>query len=164
MAQINAGNRVTLILIGVALLLLIALNVFITRWITTPLLRLNKAAQLITAGNEWRLISGENRIIELDSLRISFNEMIKQVQQTLNDLNAEITQRKLTEKALRGSERRYRALFEHAGDAIHISNEKDELIDANSRLCQMTGYSRETLLTMRVSDLQAPEVRRPAAY
>ena len=74
----------------------------------------------------------------------------------------DITERRRAEDALRESEARYRILFEQANDAIHIGNENDEIIDVNRRACDMLGYSREELLTMKIPDLQAPEVRGQA--
>ena len=65
------------------------------------------------------------------------------------------------EEALRHSERRYRALFEKANDAIFLETEDDDIIAVNQRACELLGYSREELLAMKVSDLQAPEVRGP---
>jgi len=70
-----------------------------------------------------------------------------------------ITERKQAELAIRESEQRFRTLFEKANDAIFLENERDEIIEANERACALLGYSREELLKMKVSDLQAPEVR-----
>ena len=70
-----------------------------------------------------------------------------------------ITERKQAELAIRESEQRFRTLFEKANDAIFLENESDEIIEANERACALLGYSREELLKMKVSDLQAPEVR-----
>jgi PAS domain S-box-containing protein len=75
------------------------------------------------------------------------------------NLIAEIAERKRTEKALRESEERYHALFEQASDAIFVENIHNEIVDVNRRACDMLGYTRDELLTMKVSDLQAPEVR-----
>ena len=72
------------------------------------------------------------------------------------ELQHEITERKQVEEALRGSEERYRTLFEHANDAIFVENEDDEILDVNPRACELLGYSREELLTMKVTDLLAP--------
>ncbi len=55
---------------------------------------------------------------------------------------------------------RFRIIFEKANDGIHITNTHDEILTANPRMCEMVGYSRDELLKMRISDLQAPEVRR----
>jgi PAS domain S-box-containing protein len=35
-------------------------------------------------------------------------------------------------------------------------------VEVNERACAMLGYSRRELLTMKVSDLQAPEMREQA--
>jgi PAS domain S-box-containing protein len=70
-----------------------------------------------------------------------------------------ITERRRAELAIRESEQRFRTLFEKANDAIFLENERDEIIEANERACALLGYSREELLKMKVSDLQAPEVR-----
>jgi PAS domain S-box-containing protein len=66
------------------------------------------------------------------------------------------------EAALRESEQRYRTLFEKANDAIFLENERDEIVAVNERACELLGYSREELLSLKVPDLQAPEVRGPA--
>jgi PAS domain S-box-containing protein len=61
--------------------------------------------------------------------------------------------------ALRESEQLYRALFEQANDAIFLETEDDDIIDANHQASVLTGYTRAELLTMKVPELQAPEVR-----
>jgi PAS domain S-box-containing protein len=66
--------------------------------------------------------------------------------------------RRLTEE-LRRSETWYRVLFEQAGDALFLENERDEILDVNRRACELLGYTRDELLRMKVSDLQAPEAR-----
>jgi len=69
------------------------------------------------------------------------------------------TERMLILQVVMESEEKFRTLFEHAQDAIHIDNETDDILDANARACELFGYSRDELLGMKVSDLQAPEVR-----
>jgi len=75
------------------------------------------------------------------------------------ELETLAAERKRAEGALRESEERFRVIFEHANDAIHLDNADDQILQVNPRMCEMMGYSREELLTMRISDLQAPEVR-----
>jgi two-component system, cell cycle sensor histidine kinase and response regulator CckA len=50
-------------------------------------------------------------------------------------------------EALRTSEERYRALYEHNPAAVFHSSE-GRLLDCNDAMCQMLGYSRDELLTM----------------
>ncbi len=71
----------------------------------------------------------------------------------------DITSEKQARTALLESERLYRTLFEQANDAIFIESMEDRILDANPRACDLMGYSRDELLRMTVSDLQAPEIR-----
>src|SRR5438874_13051886 len=58
-----------------------------------------------------------------------------------------ILQRKPAEDELRRSEREYRALFEHAHDAIVIMDPKDgTILDANRHACQLYGHPRAELV------------------
>ena len=59
--------------------------------------------------------------------------------------------------ALRESEARYRTLFEYAPDGIVIVGDAGRLLDANSSLCEMLGYSRAALVEMHAPDIVAPD-------
>ena len=61
--------------------------------------------------------------------------------------------------ALSVSESRYRTLFERANDALMLHTEDDEILDVNRCACELFGYSREEMLSLRVVDLQAPQMR-----
>ncbi|MFZ1240793.1 MAG: PAS domain S-box protein, partial [Anaerolineae bacterium] len=91
----------------------------------------------------------------------TFALILDQNKQPANILSTgrDITESKRAEAALRESEARFRVIFERANDAIHVDNADDQILQVNPRMGELMGYSREELLTMRVSDLQAPEVR-----
>jgi PAS domain S-box-containing protein len=60
-------------------------------------------------------------------------------------------------QALRVSELRYRTLFDQASDAIILETDQREILDVNRAACQMTGYTRETLIGMKTTDLQSSQ-------
>ncbi len=68
----------------------------------------------------------------------------------------DITERKQAEEALQKSERTYRALFEHANDAIFLLNLEGVQIAANQKAADMLGYERDELIGMTVKDIVAP--------
>ena len=74
------------------------------------------------------------------------------------------------EEALRESEKRYRTLFERAGDCIYIfeaeGEDRGRIIDANKSAADMHGYSVEELKTMRITDLdvEASQVTAPERF
>jgi len=64
------------------------------------------------------------------------------------------------QEALRQSEARFRAIFERSGTGIGLADVKGQIIDSNSALCEMLGYSREELRGKHFVDcLSADEVK-----
>ena len=109
----------------------------------------------------YRLTSPEGKILGVLAL-FSQHRILPREDTLLESLAKTVSHVILSEEIqqnLREREARYRALFESAVDAIHVSNEKDEILEVNDRMCALMGYTREELLSMTVSDLQAPEVR-----
>lgn len=86
-------------------------------------------------------------------------ERTAQLTATNEQLEAEAAERRRIEAALRASESRLRLLIEQANDAIFVENEEDEILDVNTRACEMLGYSRAELLALKVPDLMPPEIR-----
>lgn len=65
----------------------------------------------------------------------------------------DITYQVKTEKALKDSEKNFRALAENANDGIMIAVEEGNHIYANKRAADITGYSVKELLTMNIENL-----------
>lgn len=72
----------------------------------------------------------------------------------------DITERIQTEEKLRESEEKYRASFKKSRDAINIFSKEREILDFNQKLIQLSGYSKEELLSMKLQDLY-PEASQP---
>lgn len=69
----------------------------------------------------------------------------------------DISARKKAEQALRDSEAQYRAIIETSLDGFWIVDMEGRLLEVNDTYVQLSGYSREELLNMRIPDLEAVE-------
>lgn len=99
-----------------------------------------------------RLSNGYIREVEVYSGPITFEHTT-----LLYSIVHDITERKLTEKALKESELKFRMYMDFAPHGIFVANEKGEYIDANQSACEITGYSRDELIRMSIIELVPKE-------
>ncbi len=90
--------------------------------------------------------SGETRTIFMTSALVSGTK--KNIASLLD-----ITDRVRAERALRDSDRRYRALFEESSHALYTSTLDGKLIDCNQAMLYLFGYSKEEMLRINVAQL-----------
>jgi PAS domain S-box-containing protein len=59
---------------------------------------------------------------------------------------------------------RYKELFDNVAEGVFILNRKEQLIESNQRVLETTGYSKEELLNLNISDLieadQVPVIKK----
>ncbi|WP_341526889.1 ATP-binding protein [Nostoc sp. UHCC 0302] len=85
MAQIDANTHTTILLCLGALAVATVMGYFTSGWIIHPILRLNRASQVMASGNLNQVVDVSN-IQELNTLAHSFNYMAGQLQQSFTAL------------------------------------------------------------------------------
>jgi len=123
----------------------------VIREFTRPVKALLEATRKLKSGDLGYRITGLRD--EFGEVATSFNDMSQSLRQTM---------RKTME-----SERRYRTLFESAGDAIFIidaeGDKVGDIVDANPAAAEMHGYTLEELSKLNlIRDLDAPEASQAA--
>lgn len=102
-----------------------------------------------------RLADGSMRDVEIYTSPITVGGRV-----LLHTIVHDISDRKRAEKALQHSEERYRTLIEEATEAICIADGEGRNIEANSRTCELFGYTREEITKVGIADTVPLEDRQ----
>ncbi len=97
-------------------------------------------------------------IFLLDSLITSEKRAKDEVHRLNEELEGRVCERTAE---LDESERKYRVLIEQASDGIFITDTERNYISVNSKACEMLGYSREELLSMKIENLMEEDRIEP---
>lgn len=73
--------------------------------------------------------------------------------------NWDITEQIQAEAVIRSHAKRYLSILKASPDGLYQLDAEGRFVDLNDRFCQMTGYTRDHLLSMQISDLEAIETR-----
>ena len=92
--------------------------------------------------------STQQLITELQNLRRQLQEAKKHLADAVS---------KQRDNPAKQREKEYQAVIQAAFDGFWICNLKGEILDANDTFCQMLGYTRQKLLNMNISDIEASE-------
>ncbi|MCX6148908.1 MAG: response regulator [Ignavibacteriales bacterium] len=100
-----------------------------------------------------------NEIDFFDSQEISLlDEMATDISFAFEFIQKE-ADRKRVEEALIEKEERYQSLIQTSLDGFWVADAQGHLLEVNDAYCLMTGYSKEKLLTMNISDLECAETQ-----
>lgn len=72
-------------------------------------------------------------------------------------LSFDITEQKKLERKLQASEEKNRLYIENAPDSIFLADSSLKYIDANKAACNLLGYTKEELISLRLPDVIPPE-------
>jgi PAS domain S-box-containing protein len=115
---------------------------------------LSRLEQGISVSGTWRHRKKDGTVIDVEiiSQGITFGQ-----RRARFVIANDITGRRRAEEALRRSEEKYRDLFENANDAIFIVDSDLHYVEVNKKAVELLGYSKEELLTMKITDVIPPE-------
>lgn len=144
MAAIQVNNLRTGLLSVGTLLIASVIGALIARQIVKPIRKLTQAGKALAQG-EWNQPLSENTpIAELNTLTHSFNQTAEQLQQSFQRIRT----------ALEESEEKFTTVFRTSPDPIAIFAWKGgHFLEANNRMIEFFGYSREELMGRNGLDL-----------
>lgn len=125
-----------------------------TRWTREELL---EQIGLIDEGGDHFETSHRRKDGSLVDMEISTNATEWAGQKLIFCVCRDISQRKAAENALREQEARYRTVIETSADGYCMLDKEGRLLEVNEAYCCMMGYTREELLNMNISELEAQE-------
>jgi PAS domain S-box-containing protein len=109
--------------------------------------RASAAFPLRRAGKPWGSLT-----LYAPEARFFDPELVELLDKMATDISFALDRFRL-EAEQRAAEERFRALVDHAADAVFIADLDGRIIDANARACASLGYSREELLGRNVTEL-----------
>jgi PAS domain S-box-containing protein len=90
---------------------------------------------------------------------------VKGIRVEYQAVGRDLTERIMAERALRASEKNFRALAENAYDGIMIVAENGSIVYVNNRLSEITGYRVNELCRLRLADICHPaEVQKATQW
>ncbi|MBN1595687.1 PAS domain S-box protein [candidate division FCPU426 bacterium] len=143
-----------------SLFLAIVASIYLSRRITSPIIRLRDATQEIRRGNLFATITVDAKN-EIGELADSFNQMVSALKQTTvsrDALLSEIAERNKIEENLRRSEEEFRLTFEHAKDAVLWADIDTGLISKCNKAAEILFEKPgEELIGQNILSLHPPE-------
>jgi len=114
------------------------------------------AADKPTSNEEWITFADNGHRACLETIKAPMYDAHKKLIGILG-IGRDITQRKNSEKALSQSEEKFRSYIDNSPDGIFVVDKTGRFVDVNKSACTMSGFSRNKLLKLSISDLIAEE-------
>ncbi|MDJ1180198.1 adenylate/guanylate cyclase domain-containing protein [Roseofilum sp. BLCC_M91] len=161
MDRIHANTKNTIILCVIALILAVIIGILTARWVTYPILTLNRSAQDLAAGS-WNSPELPDRSDELGQLALSFHSMAEQLIKTfsiLDQSNKDLEQRVAERtESLAAAEAELRGLFEAMTELILVFNRQGEYEKIISGSEELLVHHKEDLLNHNIREFMEPKL------
>jgi len=155
-APVAKLKNVLLIISLIVTIFAVLTGLFISHSISAPIAKLKNAAIEMGKGKLGTNVEIKSNN-EIGRLSTSFEKMAEDLKTTttsMDKLNKEITGRKQAEKALQESELIFKTIFENAGGAILIvDNKTGKIIKCNSKAEDLLGRSRTEVIGIHQSEI-----------
>jgi PAS domain S-box-containing protein len=110
--------------------------------------RISAEFRMRTKRQEWKWIGCRGSVVEW-----TVDGKARRLIATFSD----ISERRAVEERLRDIAHENRVLMEHASEAILITTDTGEIVDVNTKACELFEYSRAELLSHSICDMVPPE-------
>ncbi len=94
--------------------------------------------------------------VDLEKAQESSLVIMEDLENTLANLNAEISERKEAEDALKESEERFSNVFYQSNDGIILHSKEGAILDVNSKALELFQYSYEEIKKLKIANLHPP--------
>lgn len=117
---------------------------------------LNKTAEGCDHDFEYRMLSASGEIVWLrDVVSVIKDEQARVV--ALAGLFLDVSGQKAAEESLRASKAQYRSVIETSGDGFWLTDNRGFILQTNDAYARLSGYGKDELVGMHISDLDAQE-------
>ena len=152
MGRINAINQETLVLILGAVLLAIFIGIYISGFVTKPILELDKKAELIAAG-EWSTELNRSWIKEIDDLTMKFEIMSVRLKQTMEQLKNELDEKIVAEKRIADEKEKVSVTLTSIGDGVITTDVNGQIVLLNKVAEELTGWKMTDAVGKKLSEV-----------
>ncbi|HAN75690.1 MAG TPA: hypothetical protein DCQ63_16505 [Planktothrix sp. UBA8402] len=153
MDEINANNRLTIILCFVALAIAILAGMVTSRWISQPILKLSNASKAIAQGQLDQYIQTKG-ITELEILASSFNTMTQQLQESFAKLEAKNADLEQAKEALFAAKEQLEAVLNAVPGSISWLSADGVYIGVNRHLADNLSLNTQEIIGKKIGFFQ----------
>jgi len=143
--------RLIATVIAIDIILVLAVYLLVAVLVLRPIGSIERYAVAVSTGRKPDEPRGMPHAAELANLREAIETMVHQLDARHLELLAEMAKRA-------ESEDRFMSIFESVNDAIMLRDPHDgAILEFNERTCEMFGYTREEMMSLRVGGLSSQQ-------